>query len=47
MTACPTVSNVWFGETHLAIAEAAGYHRWYNAAAAADIAKERIGDSEG
>jgi hypothetical protein len=35
----------WYEETHLAIAKAAGYERWYNAAAA-DIAKAKIGTRE-
>lgn len=42
----PAVSSAWFDETHLAIAKAAGYHNWYNAAAA-DIAKEKMGNTEG
>jgi hypothetical protein len=36
----------WYEETHLAIARAAGYARWYNAAAA-DIAKAKMGSREG
>ena len=35
----------WFSKTHLAIAKAAGYKNWYNAAAA-DIAKVKAGDTE-
>ena len=35
----------WFGRTHLAIAKAAGYRYWYNAAAA-DLAKLKAGDIE-
>jgi hypothetical protein len=35
----------WYEETHLAIAKAAGYEKWYNAAAA-DIAKAKIGTRE-
>ncbi|MGD9158426.1 MAG: hypothetical protein PVG39_08480 [Desulfobacteraceae bacterium] len=35
----------WFGKTHLAIAKAAGYKNWYNAAAA-DLAKLKAGDIE-
>jgi hypothetical protein len=34
----PAISHAWFDEPHLAIAEAAGYSKWYNAAAA-DLAK--------
>ena len=42
----PNFSHAWFDETHLAIAKAAGYSKWYNAAAA-DIAKEKMGNTEG
>jgi hypothetical protein len=42
--ASPAVA--WYEETHLAIAKAAGYEKWYNAAAA-DIAKAKIGAREG
>jgi hypothetical protein len=35
----------WHDETHLAIAKAAGYAKWYNAAGA-DMAKIRAGDIE-
>ena len=35
----------WFSKTHLAIAKAAGYKNWYNAAAA-DLAKLKAGDIE-
>jgi hypothetical protein len=42
----PSVSCAWFDETHLAIAKAAGYPKWYNAAAA-DVAKEKLGNTEG
>ncbi len=38
-------SLAWFEETHLAIAKAAGYAKWYNAAAA-DIAKSKMGARE-
>ena len=34
----PAISHAWFDETHLAIPKAAGYSKWYNAAAA-DVAK--------
>ena len=43
-TASPVVA--WYEETHLAIAKAAGYAKWYNAAAA-DIAKAKMGSREG
>ncbi|RNC68386.1 MAG: hypothetical protein ED859_10700 [Desulfuromonadales bacterium] len=35
----------WHDETHLAVAKAAGYQKWYNAAGA-DIAKEKAGSVE-
>lgn len=38
-------SRAWFEETHLAVAKAAGYAKWYNAAAA-DIAKYKLGARE-
>jgi len=40
-----SVSLAWNDETHLAIAKASGYHKWYNAAAA-DIIKIKIKDRE-
>jgi hypothetical protein len=43
-TAMPAAA--WYEETHLAIAKAAGYAKWYNAAAA-DIAKAKMGAREG
>lgn len=39
-------AHAWDDETHLAIAEAAGYKKWYNAAAA-DIARVKLGRREG
>ncbi|MDP2646338.1 MAG: hypothetical protein Q8P24_15475 [Desulfobacterales bacterium] len=45
MAAFPGFSSAWFDETHLAIAKAAGYPKWYNAAGA-DIAKIKAGDVE-
>jgi hypothetical protein len=39
-------SEAWHDETHLAIAKAAGYEKWYNAACP-DIAKIKAGDKEG
>ena len=39
-------SHAWFDETHLAIAKAAGYKKWYNAAAP-DIARAKLGKMEG
>ena len=43
--AIPTSSWAWHDETHLAIAKAAGYEKWYNAAGA-DITKTKAGDIE-
>ena len=40
-----SVSSAWNDETHLAIAKAAGYYKWYNAAAA-DIVKIKVKDKE-
>ena len=42
--ASPTLG--WFDETHLAIAKAAGYRKWYNAAAA-DVSRIKLGKKEG
>jgi hypothetical protein len=36
----------WYDETHMAVARAAGYPKWYNAAAA-DIARVKAGKREG
>lgn len=38
--------NAWFDETHLVIAKATGYERYYNTAAP-DVAKLKCGDKEG
>jgi hypothetical protein len=43
---CPSLSLAWHDETHLAVAKAAGYQKWYNAAGP-DIAKTKAGDKEG
>ena len=43
LLSCP--ASAWFGKTHIAIARAAGYRNWYNAAAA-DLAKLKAGDIE-
>jgi len=37
--------GAWHDETHIAIAKAAGYEKWYNAAGA-DITKIKAGDIE-
>ncbi len=41
----PGLSQAWYDNTHLAIAKAAGYPQWYNAAGP-DIAKIKAGDKE-
>jgi hypothetical protein len=40
-----TLSHAWYDQTHLAIAKAAGYQGWYNAAGA-DVAKIKAGNKE-
>jgi len=45
MFAFPVPSSAWNDESHLAIAKAAGYSKWYNACGA-DIAKLKVGDRE-
>lgn len=40
-----TSAFAWHDETHLAIAKAAGYSKWYNCASA-DLAKEKAGNIE-
>jgi hypothetical protein len=42
----PIHSQAWFDETHVAIAKAAGYPKWFNACGP-DMIKEKIGDPEG
>ena len=42
----PLKSFGWYDETHLAIARAAGYKKWYNAAGA-DMIKLKLGKKEG
>jgi hypothetical protein len=42
---CPTLIYAWHDRTHLAVAKAAGYHYWFNAAGA-DITKIKAGDIE-
>jgi hypothetical protein len=42
----PISSLAWFDETHLAVAKAAGYHKWY-LAVGADMTKEKMGSREG
>jgi len=40
-----TSSSAWHDETHIAVAKASGYHKWYNAAGA-DITKLKAGNIE-
>ena len=42
----PIRSEAWFDETHVAIAKAAGYPKWFNACGP-DMIREKIGDREG
>jgi hypothetical protein len=42
----PFSSSAWYDETHLAIANVAGYEKWFNAAGP-DLAKLKLGDKEG
>ena len=39
-------SEAWFDETHVAIAKAAGYAKWFNAVGP-DMIKEKLGNREG
>ncbi|MFO7963632.1 MAG: hypothetical protein R6U50_06915 [Desulfobacterales bacterium] len=41
----PDLAGAWYDETHIAIAKAAGYKKWYNAAAA-DLVKVKAGRRE-
>jgi hypothetical protein len=42
----PVSSLSWFDDTHLAVAKAAGYHKWY-LAVGADMTKMKMGSREG
>jgi hypothetical protein len=42
---CVSPGRAWHDETHLAVAKAAGYAKWYNAAGP-DVAKEKAGERE-
>jgi hypothetical protein len=42
----PCLGDCWFDETHVAIAKAAGYSKWFNAAGP-DMIKEKMGNREG
>jgi hypothetical protein len=42
----PSLSSAWYDETHIAIAKAAGYYKWFNACGA-DMAKIKAGNIEG
>ncbi len=41
----PIASEAWFDETHVAIAKAAGYSKWFNAVGP-DMIKEKLGNRE-
>ncbi len=43
--ACPDYAAAWHDETHVAIAKAAGYAKWFNATGA-DMAKIKAGEAE-
>jgi hypothetical protein len=45
LVAAACAAHAWHDETHLAVARAAGYHKWYNAAGP-DIAKQKAGNIE-
>jgi len=45
LLAAAGAAHGWHDETHLAVARAAGYHKWYNAAGP-DIAKQKAGNIE-
>ena len=45
ISTCPNYASAWYDETHIAIAKAAGYDKWFNAAAA-DLAKQKAGNIE-
>lgn len=45
ISALPSLGWAWHDETHIAIAKAAGYEKWFNAAGA-DITKIKAGDIE-
>jgi len=42
----PTLSDAWFDETHVAIAKAAGYSKWFNAVGP-DMIRVKMGPKEG
>jgi hypothetical protein len=44
--ALPDLSNAWFDETHVAIAKAAGYPKWFNACGL-DMIRVKMGNEEG
>ena len=45
ISACPNYASAWYDETHIAIAKAAGYYKWFNATGA-DMAKVKAGKIE-
>ncbi len=44
--ALPDFCNPWFDETHVAVAKAAGYVKWFNTCGP-DMIREKMGDREG
>jgi hypothetical protein len=45
ISTCPNYALAWYDETHIAIAKAAGYYKWFNATGA-DMAKMKAGEIE-
>jgi hypothetical protein len=45
ISTCPNHASAWYDETHVAIAKAAGYYKWFNATGA-DMAKIKAGEIE-
>ncbi|UCG80334.1 MAG: hypothetical protein JSV60_10285 [Desulfobacterales bacterium] len=45
ISTCPNYASAWYDETHIAIAKAAGYYKWFNATGA-DMAKIKAGEIE-
>lgn len=46
VSTCPSYALAWHDETHISIAKAAGYEKWYNATGA-DMTKIKAGKIEG
>lgn len=45
ISTCPNHASAWYDETHIAIAKAVGYYKWFNASGA-DMAKVKAGKIE-